>query len=75
MAKQTTKRTPKARVISPEVVTPILNGEYELVDIKPKKVNTGYGNYDLGNLSQEEAEFLVKKGFNFIRKKLNKEIL
>lgn len=62
-------RTPKAeQPQAPEQLTPVLDGAFELVNIKPIKINTGFGDYDLGNLSEKQALFLVEKGFKFIRK-------
>jgi hypothetical protein len=60
-------KAPKQK--APESVTPVLDGAFELVGIKPIKINTGYGNFDLGNLTTTQAEFLVSKGFKFIVKK------
>ncbi len=55
--------------IVPELITPVLEGAFELVGIKPAKINTGFGNFDLSNLTVKQAEFLVSKNFKFIRLK------
>lgn len=54
---------------APEHIIPIIDGAFELVNIKPIKINTGLGNFDLNNLSTEQAELLIAKGCSFIRKK------
>ena len=66
---RTKRETPKAeKPQAPEQTTLVLDGAFELVDIKPIKVNTGYGDFDLGNLTEKQALILVEKGFKFIRK-------
>lgn len=69
MAKPRVNKTAKPRAIVKEVTVPVIGGEYELVDIAPIKVNTGFGNYNLAELTSQEADFLISKGFKFIRKK------
>lgn len=67
MAKDTkpTKATIKP---TPELITPVLDGAFEIVGVKATKINTGWGNFDLSNLTEEQAEFLVSKNVTFIRK-------
>jgi len=68
MAKNTkpTKATTKP---AQELITPVLDGAFEIVGVKATKINTGWGNFDLSNLTLEQAEFLVSKKQSFIRKK------
>jgi hypothetical protein len=51
-----------------ENVIPILDGSFEVVNYELVKISTGFGNFDLANLTQDQAELLVKKGVKCIRK-------
>ena len=51
-----------------EGITPILDGKYEIVEHPLCKVSTGVGIFDLANLTEEEAELLIKKKVSYIRK-------
>lgn len=51
-----------------EEITPILEGKYEIVNYPICKVSTGFGIFDLANLTEEQAEKLIKKKVSFIRK-------
>ena len=52
-----------------ETTIDIVDGEYELVNMKPIKVSTGIGEFDLENLTKEQANSLIEIGCQWIRKK------
>lgn len=48
--------------------TPILDGAYEVIGIKPGPVGYKRGTVNLEHISEKEAENLVKQGFPYLRK-------
>ncbi len=68
MAKQTSVPA-KSKSTPVENTIDIIDGAYQLVNIKPINVNTGIGNFNLDNLTTEQAEALIEIGCSWIRKK------
>jgi hypothetical protein len=61
---------PKSKKVAgkKDTITSILDGKYELVNKEPIVIQTGFGTFDLGNLSVSQAEKLVSNGYRYIRK-------
>ncbi len=54
--------------MSDKRTTPILDGKYEVVGIKPGPIGTPLGEVNLARISEKTAEELVKRGIRYIRK-------
>ena len=48
--------------------TPILDGKYEVVGVKPGKIGTPIGTVDLSRIDEDTAERLIKLKSSYIRK-------
>src|SRR5690606_13363916 len=55
-------------VMAKKKVTPILDGKFEVVGVKPGKIGTPIGTVDLSRIDEDSAERLVKMKSSYIRK-------
>lgn len=48
--------------------TPILDGKYEVIGVKPGPVGTKMGVVNLATITEKKAEQLIKVGTSYLRK-------
>ena len=61
--------TRKKKVVSEDAeIIPILDGQYELVNMPLQSISVGIGEYDLNTITEAQADTLIDLGCKWIRK-------
>lgn len=66
MAKSSKKKVTPA--LEEATIIPILDGEYQLVNMPLQRISVGIGEYDLNTLTEAQADTLIDLGCKWISK-------